>query len=230
MPKVLCSEFGRSFKVQRARAVVFARLRSLVARGRRGSGRGALAARVLCGARGSAPDRRARFSRERSLCLPRGSFGRSVPSAGSTSSTSSPRSVRFGPYRARPSSPRGRLSPRAWCRRCRPARQAARSPVRPRGLARPCRAILTPRCSLSQFLGSFPPFVRSAASQPRFGSRRGLTHRSSGLAPAGRLWPSFHSGPNPPCLREPLNSNVRRRKRHGAARHSTLSKRGAYRS
>ena len=100
MPKVLCSEFGRSFEVQRARAVVLARVRSLVARGRRGSDRGATVARVRCGPRGSAPGRRARFSRERSLCMLRGSVWRSVPSAGSTSSTSSPRSVRFGPYRA----------------------------------------------------------------------------------------------------------------------------------
>ena len=33
-------------------------------------------------------------------------------------------------------------------------------------------------------------------------------------------WPSLHSGPKPPCLREPLNSNVsaqKRRKRLGAA-------------
>ena len=36
-----------------------------------------------------------------------------------------------------------------------------------------------------------------------------LTLRSSGLAPANLLWPSFHSGPKPACLREPLNSNVR---------------------
>ena len=100
MPKVLCSEFGRSFEVQRARAVVLARLRSLVARGRRGSGRGALAARVRCGPRGSAPDRRARFSRERSLCLLRGSFGRSVPSTGSESKTSSSCAVAFGLHRA----------------------------------------------------------------------------------------------------------------------------------
>ena len=39
---------------------------------------------------------------------------------------------------------------------------------------------------------------------------RGLTLRSSGRAPAVRLWPSFHSGPKPSCLRAPLNSNVRR--------------------
>ena len=37
----------------------------------------------------------------------------------------------------------------------------------------------------------------------------GLTLRSSGLATANLLWPSFHSGPKPACLREPLNSNVR---------------------
>ena len=40
----------------------------------------------------------------------------------------------------------------------------------------------------------------------------GLTLRSSGLAPAGRLWPSFHSGPKPSCRRQPLTLNVRRRK------------------
>ena len=36
-----------------------------------------------------------------------------------------------------------------------------------------------------------------------------LTQRSSGHAPAGRCRPSFHSGPSPRCLREPLMSNVR---------------------
>ena len=30
---------------------------------------------------------------------------------------------------------------------------------------------------------------------------------SSGLAPAARAWPSFHSGPSPRRLREPLKSN-----------------------
>ena len=38
------------------------------------------------------------------------------------------------------------------------------------------------------------------------------TLRSRGLAPAGRLWPPFHSGPHAPCRREPLMSNVRRHK------------------
>ena len=42
---------------------------------------------------------------------------------------------------------------------------------------------------------------------------RRLTLRSRGRAPAGRLWPSFHSWPNPPCLRTPLNSNVSAQKR-----------------
>ena len=42
---------------------------------------------------------------------------------------------------------------------------------------------------------------------------RGLTLRSSGLAPAGRLWPSFHSGPKPSCRRQPLTLNVRRHAR-----------------
>ena len=42
-----------------------------------------------------------------------------------------------------------------------------------------------------------------------FHTRR-LTLPSNGLAPATRAWPSFHSGPSPRCLREPLMSNVRR--------------------
>ena len=41
----------------------------------------------------------------------------------------------------------------------------------------------------------------------------GLTLRSSGLAPAGRLWPSFHSGPKPSCRRQPLTLNVRPQKK-----------------
>ena len=40
----------------------------------------------------------------------------------------------------------------------------------------------------------------------------GLTLPSSGLAPAAQAWPSFHSGPSPHRLREPLMSNVRRHK------------------
>ena len=40
----------------------------------------------------------------------------------------------------------------------------------------------------------------------------GLTLPSSGLAPAAQAWPSFHSGPSPRCLREPLMSNVRRQR------------------
>ena len=43
-------------------------------------------------------------------------------------------------------------------------------------------------------------------------STRRLTLPSSGLAPAAQAWPSFHSGPIPRRLREPLMSNVRRRK------------------
>ena len=39
---------------------------------------------------------------------------------------------------------------------------------------------------------------------------RRLTLPSSGLAPAAQAWPSFHSGPSPRRLREPLMSNVRR--------------------
>ena len=39
--------------------------------------------------------------------------------------------------------------------------------------------------------------------------KRGLTLPSSGLAPAWRFRPSFHSGPYAPCRREPLMSNVR---------------------
>ena len=38
----------------------------------------------------------------------------------------------------------------------------------------------------------------------------GLTLPSNGLAPAAQAWPSFHSGPSPRRLREPLMSNVRR--------------------
>ena len=41
---------------------------------------------------------------------------------------------------------------------------------------------------------------------------RRLTLPSSGLAPAAQAWPSFHSGPSPRYLREPLMSNVRRHK------------------
>ena len=48
----------------------------------------------------------------------------------------------------------------------------------------------------------------------RFSSTTGLTLRSSGLAPAGRYRPSFHSGPYAACLREPLNSNVRHHHNH----------------
>ena len=40
-----------------------------------------------------------------------------------------------------------------------------------------------------------------------------ITVPSSGLAPAEQAWPSFHSGPILRRLREPLMSNVRRRKR-----------------
>ena len=43
-------------------------------------------------------------------------------------------------------------------------------------------------------------------------ARCGLTLPSSGHAPAGHTWPSFHSGPSVSCRREPLMSNVRRRK------------------
>ena len=38
---------------------------------------------------------------------------------------------------------------------------------------------------------------------------RRLTLPSSGLAPAAQAWPSFHSGPSPRRLREPLMSNVK---------------------
>ena len=38
---------------------------------------------------------------------------------------------------------------------------------------------------------------------------RRLTLPSSGLAPARRFRPSFHSGPYAPCRREPLMANVR---------------------
>ena len=36
-----------------------------------------------------------------------------------------------------------------------------------------------------------------------------LTQRSSGHATASRVWPPFHFGSNPACLRARLNSNVR---------------------
>ena len=39
--------------------------------------------------------------------------------------------------------------------------------------------------------------------------QRRLTQRSSGRAPASRVWPPFHSGSNPACLRAPLYANVR---------------------
>ena len=38
---------------------------------------------------------------------------------------------------------------------------------------------------------------------------RRLTLPSSGLTPAAQAWPSFHSGPSPRRLREPLMSNVK---------------------
>ena len=41
-----------------------------------------------------------------------------------------------------------------------------------------------------------------------------ITVPSSGLAPAAQAWPSFHSGPSPRRLREPLMSNVMRRPIH----------------
>ena len=52
--------------------------------------------------------------------------------------------------------------------------------------------------------------VRQCEPKKRSIPRR-LTLPSSGLAPAAQAWPSFHSGPSPCCLREPLMSNVRRR-------------------
>ena len=51
----------------------------------------------------------------------------------------------------------------------------------------------------------------SEARGQAYMQRCGLTLPSSGLAPAARVWPSFHSGPSPRHLREPLMSNVRRR-------------------
>ena len=57
--------------------------------------------------------------------------------------------------------------------------------------------------------------VQVVLSSPESCSRteRRLTLPSSGLAPAAQAWPSFHSGPSPRRLREPLMSNVRRHKR-----------------
>ena len=53
---------------------------------------------------------------------------------------------------------------------------------------------------------------RPPRQEQRFHQRR-LTLPSSGLAPAAQAWPSFHSGPILRRHREPLMSNVRRRKR-----------------
>ena len=54
---------------------------------------------------------------------------------------------------------------------------------------------------------------------PRCGC--GLTLPSSGLAPAAQAWPSFHSGPSPCRLREPLMSNVGRHKEHVGESHAS---------
>ena len=50
-----------------------------------------------------------------------------------------------------------------------------------------------------------PPLSSAEAALPPWD----LTLPSSGLAPAAQAWPSFHSGPSPRRLREPLMSNVR---------------------
>ena len=159
MSKAVCFEFGRSFEVQRAQAVVLARFRSLVARGRRSSGRGALAARVRCGARGSAPDRRARFSRECSLRLQRGSFGRSVPSAGSESKTSSSCAVAFGLHRA-----------------------ASEFPARPAAAPRVVSSV--PSGPLGRALASSP--ARAGSSVPRYPRAQMLAVPVPRLIPAIR--------------------------------------------
>ena len=57
-----------------------------------------------------------------------------------------------------------------------------------------------------------------AATQRLWCVIQGLTLSSSGLAPAWRFRPSFHSGPYAPCRREPLMSNVRPRKHPHAKR------------
>jgi hypothetical protein len=46
--------------------------------------------------------------------------------------------------------------------------------------------------------------------RPRRCRAKHLTLRSSGHAPAGHAWPSFHSGPCVACRHVPLSSNVRR--------------------
>ena len=54
------------------------------------------------------------------------------------------------------------------------------------------------------------PCQEQCSFQDYLGYRQcGLTLPSSGLAPAWRFRPSFHSGPYAPCRREPLMSNVR---------------------
>ena len=60
-----------------------------------------------------------------------------------------------------------------------------------------------------------PPFQSQQAKSNTSSLRRSAyagrrqTLPSSGLAPAAQAWPSFHSGPSPRRLREPLMSNVR---------------------
>ena len=60
---------------------------------------------------------------------------------------------------------------------------------------------------------AFPPGLRlKKACNCSARQTRRLTLPSSGLAPAAQAWPSFHSGPSPRRLREPLMSNIRRHK------------------
>ena len=58
---------------------------------------------------------------------------------------------------------------------------------------------------------SFTRFPRFAKSH-----QRGLTIHSTGHFAACRVWPSFHSGPNPTHRKVPVSSNVRPRKQYGA--------------
>jgi hypothetical protein len=159
MSKAVCFEFVRCFERQRARAAVVARFGSSVARGGFGSGRGALAARALCRSRGSAPDRRARFTRKHSLCLQRGPIRRPVPSASNESNTSSSRSVSFGPHRAA-------------------AEFSARSGAAPRGVAS------VPSCLRGRALAS-PP-ARVSAPVPRYPHTQMLTVPASRSIPTIR--------------------------------------------
>ena len=68
-----------------------------------------------------------------------------------------------------------------------------------------------PSCREKARLFVLRPSATVRPCKPRIAHpTRRLTLPSSGLAPAAQAWPSFHSGPSPRRLREPLMSNVRR--------------------